>query len=112
MGSHRRAAAAFEMNSKRPWRWADRLALAAEKLERFLLERLLACDASRAAALAEEAGKGRSESLPGPARRTHFVKDRSRLRLAMRAFREHRRLRPLVSSGGDMLAGHRRRTAR
>lgn len=57
LGSYRRAAAAFEVNWQTLWRWADRLARAAEKLERLLLEQLLACNAARAAALAEEAGR-------------------------------------------------------
>lgn len=57
LGSYRRAAAVFEINWQTLWRWADRLARAAEKLERFLLEQLLACNATRAATLAEEAGR-------------------------------------------------------
>lgn len=37
MGSYRRAAAAFEINWQTLWRWADRLAGAARKLDPFLL---------------------------------------------------------------------------
>jgi len=57
LGSYRRAAAAFEVNWQTLWRWADRLARAAEKLKRLLLDQLLACNATRAAALVEEAGR-------------------------------------------------------
>jgi hypothetical protein len=72
LGSYRRAAAAFEINWQTLWRWADRLARAAEKLERFLFEQLLACNVTRAAALAQEAGR-LTTARAGPGWRTRAI---------------------------------------
>ncbi|MEW6547226.1 MAG: hypothetical protein AB1446_09980 [Bacillota bacterium] len=72
LGSYRRAAAAFEINWQTLWRWADRLARAAERLERFLLEQLLACNVARTAALAQEAGR-LTPARAGPGWRTRAI---------------------------------------
>lgn len=72
LGSYRRVAAAFEINWQTLWRWADRLPRAAEKLERFLLEQLLACNVARATTLAEKAGR-LTPARAGPGSRARAI---------------------------------------
>lgn len=109
LGSYRRAAAAFEINWQTLWRWADRLAQAAERLERFLLEQLLACNVARATTLAQEAGR-LSHARAGPGWRAQAIfRAPLLLELALALWQEGSRLglgwgRPRASDAMRFLA--------